>query len=64
MRTAPGADLRTNEMPADFEPGYFDYQARVAFRDLCRLHGFEEARAKMAQIINAEADRKRITIDG
>lgn len=46
-------------MPTDFEPGYFDYQARLAFRDLCRLHGFEEARAKMAQIINDEREGRR-----
>jgi len=39
--------------------GYFDYQARIAFRDLVRLHGFNEARRLMFQIINSECERKR-----
>lgn len=45
------------EEPADL--GYFDYQARQAFRDLQRLHGFEEARRLMAEIINDEAKGRR-----
>lgn len=65
MNTVSGADLQSRDEPKDgFGNGYFDYQARIAFRDLRRLHGFEVARQIMAQIINDEADKKRITIDG
>jgi hypothetical protein len=53
----PTSDKQT--VPADFEPGYLDYQARQAFRDLCRLDGFEAAREKMATIINEEREGRR-----
>jgi hypothetical protein len=45
-------------------PGFLEYSIRTSFRDLCRLIGFENARAEVAEIILSEADRKRITIDG
>lgn len=45
-------------------PGYLEYALRTNFRDLCRLIGFESARAEVAEIILSEANRKRITIDG
>lgn len=44
--------------------GFVEYQARTSFRDMCRIYGFESARAIMAEIILSEANRKRITIDG
>lgn len=55
--TAPMAIREEAGQPEPVDPGYFDYQARTAFRDLVRLHGFEEARRTMAEIINDENDR-------
>ena len=52
-------EARTPEQPTDFEAGYFDYQALSAFRDLRRIHGFEEARQIMADIINSEAEGRK-----
>lgn len=40
-------------------PGYLEYQAREAFLDLCRVYGFEQARAIIAEIINSEANGRR-----
>lgn len=40
-------------------PGYIEYQAAENFRDLCRIYGFTQARAIMAEIINDEASGKR-----
>lgn len=42
----------------DMLPDYYDYTARMAFRDLVKLHGFDEARRLMFQIINTENERK------
>jgi hypothetical protein len=63
-------DYRAAEALADtandeiFGAGFVEYQARTSFRDMCRVYGFESARAIMAEIILSEASRKRITIDG
>lgn len=47
------------ETPADgFGAGYLEYQIRSDFRDLCRLIGKENARREVAEIINAEFERK------
>jgi hypothetical protein len=40
-------------------PGFYDYQARMAFRDLVRAYSFDEARRLMFAIINSEHERKR-----
>jgi hypothetical protein len=41
-------------------PGMLEFHAAEAFRNLVRLYGFDNARAIMAEIINAEAgDRYR-----
>jgi hypothetical protein len=57
--TALSEDQRTetrgDEAPP---PGMLEYAARVAFRDLARLHGRDEARQIMAEIINDEYERK------
>ena len=42
----------------DHHAGMIDYAARTAIRDLIRLHGYEEARDKIAGYLNDEADRK------
>lgn len=50
-----------NEMaePKDgYGPGFLEYQLRTNFRDLCRLIGKEAARQEVADIINAEFERK------
>lgn len=61
----PGADMAPRDEPKDgYGAGFLEYQIRTSFRDLCRLIGFESARNEVAEIINAEASRKRITIDG
>jgi hypothetical protein len=39
--------------------GFLAYQLRTTFRDLCRVIGFENARQEVAEIINAETERKR-----
>jgi hypothetical protein len=59
MTSSPHIDGQIRETPSDIEPGFLDYQARQAFRDLCRLVGFEEAREKMATIINEEREGRR-----
>jgi hypothetical protein len=54
-------DLRASEAlfeAQDIQPGFYDYQARMAFRDLVQLHGFDAARRLMFQIINTENERK------
>ncbi|PSJ60796.1 hypothetical protein [Pseudaminobacter soli (ex Li et al. 2025)] len=46
------------ETPVGSDPiARIEYQARLYFRDLCRVHGFEGARQRMAEIINDEATR-------
>jgi hypothetical protein len=63
-------EYRTAEALADtanderFGAGYLEYQTRTNIRDLCRVYGFEGAREIIAEMIMAEAGRKRITIDG
>jgi hypothetical protein len=53
-------DLRASEAlyEAQDMPGFYDYQARMAFRDLVRAYSFDEARRLMFQIINSEHERK------
>lgn len=52
---------RTQPIPQEYDspPGMIEYSARTAFRDLCRIHGFEEARQIMAEIVNDEASGRR-----
>jgi len=58
-------DMRADETPTDgFGPGFIVYQLASYFHALCCVSGPEHARQEMAEIINAEFDRKRITIDG
>jgi hypothetical protein len=45
-------------VPADAEPGFLEYTARCAIRDLVALHGFEEARLLVAGFINDLAESK------
>lgn len=48
-----------DETPADgYGAGFLEYSIRSSFRDLCRLIGFENARNEIAEIINAEIERK------
>lgn len=66
MTSAQNSTLREKTEQASDEiygPGFIEYSIRTSFRDLCRLVGFENARAEVAEIINSEASR-RITIDG
>lgn len=47
------------EEPADgYGAGFLEYNIRSSFRDLCRLIGQEAARQEVAEIINAEFERK------
>ena len=39
--------------------GMIDFSARMAIRDLIRVHGFEDARELVAMYVNDEAERKR-----
>lgn len=41
-----------------FGAGYLEYSIRTNFRDLCRLIGKEAARQEIAEIVNAEFERK------
>jgi hypothetical protein len=41
-----------------YGPGFIEYQLRSNFRDLCRLIGKEAARQEVAEIVNAEFERK------
>lgn len=51
MKHEPNGANLTSPWPA----GMLQYNARVAFTDLCRVYGFEHARQIMAEIINDEA---------
>lgn len=54
-------DRLADDTPADgFGPGYLAYSIRSDFRDLCRFIGKEAARQEVAEIINAEFERKVI----
>ncbi len=64
--SAPASFAEGSEVQPEAEiygAGFIEYSIRTSFRDLCRLVGFENARAEVAEIINSEASR-RITIDG
>ncbi|TIR87388.1 MAG: hypothetical protein E5X05_01450 [Mesorhizobium sp.] len=53
------------DVPQDgYGAGFIEHQARTAFRDMCRIYGFESASTIMTEIMHSEANRKRITIDG
>lgn len=56
--------LAMAEAPQDYSAGHTEYLARAAFRDLCRIYGFEGAKVVFNEIMLSEASRKRITIDG
>ncbi|TIO15581.1 MAG: hypothetical protein E5X86_19615 [Mesorhizobium sp.] len=48
-----------DETPADgYGAGFLEYNIRSSFRDLCRLLGRSQAREVIAEIINAEFERK------
>lgn len=50
----------SRETPKDgYGAGFLEYSIRSDFRDLCRLIGFENACREVAEIINAEFERKR-----
>ena len=40
------------------QSGFFARQIRTNFRNLCRMVGFDEARAIAAEILASEADRR------
>lgn len=46
------------EADPGFVAGMIDHDARMAIRDLIRVHGFEEARDLVAHFLNDEADRR------
>jgi hypothetical protein len=43
--------------PIDFIEGFLDHQERTAIRDMIRRHGWLGARARIATLLNDEADR-------
>jgi hypothetical protein len=52
--------LEERETPSDgYDAEYEVYAIRSDFRNLVRLIGFENARREVAEIINAECERKR-----
>lgn len=53
-------DFEQEELPADFGAGYLEHRIRGDFRDLCRLIGKESARQEVAEIINAEFERRTL----
>lgn len=53
------AEAVKGETDPDFIAGMIDHDARVAIRDLIRLHGFEDARELVAMFLNDEADRRQ-----
>lgn len=60
MNTAMQARIEREEDPEDgWGAGMLEYSIRSDFRDLCRIVGFEKARQEVAEIINAECERKR-----
>lgn len=61
MLAHPGFDKPRDDTPEDgFGAGYLENRMRHDFRDLCRLIGKENAREEVAQIINAEFERRTI----
>lgn len=52
--------IYTPEPPRDaYGPDYITFHIREEFADLCRLIGFENARAEVAEIINHHAGGER-----
>lgn len=51
-------DFEQEEAPAGFGAGYLEHRIRGDFRDLCCIIGKENARQEVAEIINAEFERK------
>lgn len=50
------------EAPDDvFGAGFLEHRIRGDFRDLCRVIGRENARQEVAEIINAEFERRAST---
>lgn len=50
---------RDEAEPSDgYGAGYLEYSIRSSFRDLCRLLGRSQAREVVAEIINAEFERR------
>lgn len=47
------------EIPADAEPGFSQYHARTAIRDLVRLLGFENAREYVLLVLDDEGGAKK-----
>lgn len=43
----------------DLREGFFAHQVRTNFRNLCRMIGFERARAVIAEIILSEDERTK-----
>lgn len=60
LRVVPDTkESQERDEPKDgYGAGFIEYSIRTSFRDLCRLVGFENARAEVAEIINSEAGRK------
>lgn len=60
MLAHPGFDKEPkDDTPADgYGAGYLEHSIRRDFRDLCRIIGKESARQEVAEIINAEFERK------
>lgn len=52
--------IHTPEPPKDaYGPDYILHHMREAFEDLCRMIGFTNARAEVAEIINDHASGER-----
>ena len=59
-RPVHSVDLREPEQPRDgYGVGFLVYQLAADFHALCCLAGPEAARQEIAEIINAEFERKR-----
>lgn len=58
---APARELHpTDDIPADaYGPGYVIHRIQEEFRDLSRMIGKENARAEVAEIINAAFEGRR-----
>lgn len=57
-----GFTRETAETPTPPPAGMIEYETRTAIRDLIRIHGFDEARALVAMMLNDEAERARTRI--
>ena len=59
LAIADQGDMADTGMPDGAFEAMLEFQTRSDIRDMIRVHGFEEARQRIAEILMDEADRRQ-----